>query len=159
MKIGQKDFAQYWEIIKTPTLVLIVWSVLGLIVSLISFSLYMKIFSSIAGWVISIAMLAFAGWIAVKDHKENIGVAAWSGALTGAIAGFVGAIISIIMFYTVPQLYELAIQSVVSQGIDAETVRSMLSITIYIGLITGPLISGVVGAILAAITGLIAKKV
>ena len=158
MKFGGKEFSDYWAIIKIPTLVLIAWAVLGFIFSIISFSLYQTIFSSVAGWILTIAVFSFIGWTTVKDHKGTVGIAAWGGALSGVIAGFIGAIIAILMFYFVPAFSQLAIAQATAQGADVAMVRNFMAIGIFIGLITGPLINGLVGAAISAIAGLIAKK-
>ena len=159
MKFAQKDFLDYWKIIKMPTLILIAWGILGFIISVVSFSLYVTIFSPIAGWFLTIMIFGFIGWTTVKDHKEKIKIAAWAGALSGAISGLVGAIISILTFYLVPEVMEAALQQVAQSGADLAAVQGFMAIGVFIGLITGPLISGIIAAIISAIAALIAKKV
>ena len=156
MKFAQKEFSDYWKIIKIPTYILIAWSVLGFIISIISFSLYTTIFSSLASWLLIIAVFGFIGWTTVKDHKEGVKISAWGGALAGIISGFIGAIIGIFMFYLVPEVIQAAI---VQAGADPAVVQGAMKIGIYISLITGPLISGIIGAVIAAIAALIAKKI
>ncbi len=56
-----------------------------------------------------IAVFGFIGWTMVKDHKKVVKTAAWGGALTRVIVGLVGAIISILMFYPVPEVIQSAI--------------------------------------------------
>jgi len=158
MKFAQKEFIDYWKIIKIPTYILIAWSALGLIVSIVSFSLFRSIFTPLVGYVLTIAVFGFIGWHTIKDYNESIKIAAWAGALAGIITGFVGAIIGILMFNLVPDMVQLAIQQAVAQGAPAETVQSFMAIGIYIGLITGPLLSGIIGAIISSIAALIAKK-
>lgn len=156
MKFANKEFSEYWKFIKVPTYVLIAWSVLGFITSIISFSLYATIFSSLANWILTIAVFSFIGWTAIKDHQQTKKIAAWSGALAGIIAGFAGAIISILMFYLVPEVIQAALAQA---GANAAAVEGFLKIGIYIGLITGSLVSGIFGAIIAVIAALIAKKI
>jgi len=156
MKFAQKEFKDYWKIIKIPTYILIAWSILGFLISIASFSLYATIFSPIASWILTIAVFGFIGWSTIKDHKETIKIAAWSGALTGIISGFIGAIIGIFMFYLVPEVIQAAIAQA---GANAAAVESFMAIGIFIGLITGPLISAIIGAIIAVIAALIAKKI
>jgi len=155
MKFANKEFKDYWEIIKIPAYILIAWSILGLIISIISFSLYVTIFSSLASWLLTIAVFGFIGWTTIKDHKETIKIAVWSGALAGIISGFIGAILGIIMFYLVPEVIQAAIAQA---GANAAAVESFIAIGIYIGLITGPLFSAIIGAIISAIAALIAKR-
>ncbi len=156
MRFANKEFKDYWKIIKIPTYVLIAWSLLGLLISIISFSLYTTIFSPLASWLLTIIVFGFIGWVTIKEHKETIKIAAWSGALTGIISGFIGAIIGIIMFHMVPEVIQAAMAQA---GANAASVESFMAIGIYIGLITGPLISAIIGAIISAIAALIAKKI
>jgi len=156
MKFANKEIKDYWKIIKIPTLILIAYNVLALIIGFISFELYTSIFSPIPGLVLTIAAFGFIGWHAVKDFKETVKVAAWAGAVSGVISGFVGAIIGIIMFYLVPDIILMAASQA---GADPSQIQGLLAIGIYIGLVTGPLFSGIIGAIISSITGLIAKKV
>ena len=158
MKFGGKEFSDYWKIIKIPTYVLIGWSIIGFIISIISFSLYLSIFSSSSGWFLLIGVFGFIGWMTIKDHKGTVKIAAWGGALSGAISGFIGAIIGILMFYFVPAILDYTI--VQAQGaMDAASLQGLMETMIYVGLITGPLISGIIGAAIAAVAALIAKKV
>ncbi len=159
MKFAEKEFSDYWKIIKIPTLILIGWSVLGFIISVVSFSLYATIFSPLAGWLLTIIIFGFIGWTVIKDHKEGVKIAAWAGALSGAISGFVGASISILMFYLVPEIIEAAMQQVAQAGGDIAAVQSFMAIGVFIGLITGPLVYAIIAAIISTIAALIAKKV
>lgn len=156
MKFANKEFSEYWKFIKVPTYVLIAWGTLSLIAGIISFSLYSTIFSPLAGVILTLAVFGFIGWTTVKDHKQGVRISAWAGALAGIISGFVGAILGIFMFYLVPEV----IQATIAQaGTEAAAIESFLKIGIYIRLITGPLFSGIFGAIISAITAFIAKKV
>ncbi len=159
MKFAEKEFKDYWKIIKISTYILIAWSLAALIVSKISFSLYLTIFSAPANWALTIVAFAFIGWTAIKDYKGTIKIAAWAGALAGIIVGFAGALIGILTFYLVPELVEYAITQAAAQGVPADTIRGFMSISIYVGLVTGPLITSLIGAALSSIAALIAKKV
>ena len=156
MKFSGKDFKDYWKIIKIPTYVFIGWSILGLILAIISFDLYGTVFNTASGLIFSIAVFGFVGWTAVKDHKQTIKISAWAGALTGVVSGFVGAIIGILMFYIVP---DIIFAAAAQAGADPSAIQGVMAIGIYIGLITGPLISGLIGALISSIGALIAKKV
>jgi len=159
VKFAEKEFDYYWKIIKIPLFVIIGWSVLGFIISLISFQTYQSIFSSISGILLGILVFGFIGWTTIKDHKGEIKHAAWAGALAGIIAGFVGGIIGVIMFYAVPQIASASIQQAVAKGAPHNVAENMIRIGAMIGIIVGPIMNGVIGTIIAAITGLIAKKV
>lgn len=159
MKFGDKEFQEYWKIIKTPTYILIAWSILSFVIGMISFSLYLTIFSPITGWILVIAVFSFIGWTVIKDHKLTIKFAAWSGALAGAISGIVVAVIRILMFHLVPQVIEAAIAQAAQAGLDASAMQSFMAIGVYTGLIIAPLISGIIGAIIASLGALVATKV
>jgi len=156
MKFAKKEFSDYWKIIKIPTYIMIAWSILGFILSIVSFSLYSMIFSAMAGWILVIAVFGFIGWTAVKDHNEGVKIAAWSGALSGVIAGFIGAVIAILMFYIAP---DVILQQAASTGVDISQLQSFMQIGLFIGLVTGPLLNGIIGAIISSIAGFIGKKV
>jgi len=156
MKFANKEFAEYWKIIRIPTYILIAWGILSFIISIVSFSLYATIFSPLASWVLTIAVFGFIGWTSIKDHNQTTKIAAWSGALAGIISGFIGAIIGILMFYFVPSVIQAALAQA---GTNAAAVEGFLKIGIYIGLVTGPLFSGIIGAIISIIAALIAKKI
>lgn len=156
MRFANKEFKDYWKIIKIPTYILIAWGLLGFIIGFISFSLYTTIFSPTASWILMIAVFGFIGWTSIKDHKQTTKIAAWGGALTGIISGFIGAIIGIFMFYLVPEVIQAAIAQA---GANAAAVESFMAIGIFIGLITAPLFSAMIGAIISAIAALIAKKI
>jgi len=79
--------------------------------------------------------------------------------LTGIIAGFIGAVISLIMFYLVPDLKEYTLSQAAAQGAPAASIEPFIAIGMYLGLITGPLVLAILGVIISAIAGLIAKKV
>lgn len=159
MKFANKEFSYYWKIIKIPTFILIGWSVLAFIISIISFDLYNTIFSPLAGWLLMLAVFGFIGWTTIKDHKESTGIAAWAGALAGAISGFIGAIISIFMFYLIPDVAQAALAQAAQAGADTAALQGLMAIGLFIGLITGPLISALIGAAIASIAALIAKKI
>lgn len=156
MKFANKEFSDYWKIIKVPTYILIAWSILGFIISIISFSLYATIFSPLAGIILIIAVFAFVGWTSVKDHKQGIKISAWAGALSGAIYAFIGGIVGILMIYFVPDvLFFQAAQA----GVDVASIEGTVKIFSFVGLIINPLFFGLIGAGVSAIAALIAKKI
>jgi len=155
MKFANKELKDYWKIIKIPTYILVAWALLGTILSIVSFSTYLTIFSPLASWILTIAVFGFAGWTAVKDHKERIKVAAWSGALIGVIVGLAGAVLSIILYFLFPSVIQATLQMA---GTNAAAAQDFLLIGLLIGFVTGPLINGIVGAIISVIAGLIASK-
>ncbi|MFH2027787.1 MAG: hypothetical protein ABIJ08_01485 [Nanoarchaeota archaeon] len=156
MKFGNKEFKEYWKIIKIPTYILVGWSIVGFILSIIAYDLYSSVFTGASGWVLMLSVFGFIGWSAIKDYKKDINFSAWSGAISGAISGMVGAVIAIIMFFTVP---EILLAAASQANMDTSTLQSMMQIGVYIGLVTGPLISGLIGSLISAISAAIAKKI
>ncbi|MFH1642998.1 MAG: hypothetical protein ABIC04_08950 [Nanoarchaeota archaeon] len=158
MKFADKDFLEYWKVIKIPTYILVAWGVLGFIISAVSFSLYQSVFAPVAGWILTVSAFGFIGWFGVKDHKVSLKFSAWAGALSGAISGFAGAGLGILMYHFVPEVIQAALAQTAASGVDAATLQSYMSIGIYIGLITGPLVTAIIGAIISTLASFIAQK-
>ena len=161
MKIAGKDFGFYWKIIEFPFYLLLLWVVASFVVSFVNFSLYLSIFSGYSGWIVSIAVFGIVGWVAVKDHKAKVSESAWCGAVLGVIIGFIGAVLGIVMAYAVPGLVDFSLQAALSQGaqVSRDMISTMVIIGSFVGLVTGPLFNGLIGAGIAALSGFIAKKV
>lgn len=159
MEFAEKEFGYYWKIIRTPLLILVVWSVAALVVAMVSYSAYESIFGGIAGLILSICVFGFVGWTTVKDYKGTVKLGAWAGALTGILIGLIGGAFGVLMVYLVPQLTSEAVKQATAAGAPAESVKGFIVIGAYFGLIIGPVVNGVIGAILSAIGAFIAKKV
>ena len=159
MEFGGKKFEFYWKIIQGPLYVLVGWNLIGFIVACFSYQTYMNIFSSLSGLVLSILIFGFIGWTAIKDYQGEIKHGAWSGALTGVISGLIGAVLSIGMFYLVPEMMQQSLTLAVQKGAPAETVKTFMQIGIFFNLLLAPLISGVIGALISVIASLIAQTV
>ncbi len=159
MEFAKKDFSYYWKIIKLPLLFLVAWSIIGVIVAKFAIEWYSSIFGSWQGIFIQLIVFGFIGYCIVAEHKGSVKQGAWAGAITGVIAGFIGAILALISYYLVPQLYETSIAQATARGASADMVRNFIKIGVYIGFITGPLFSGLIGAGISALSGLVTKKV
>lgn len=161
MKIAGKEFDFYWKIIKIPFYLYAAWILLSYAFSIFDFSLYISIFSGYSGYIIAIAVFAFVGWTAIKEHKTSIRETAWCGAVLGVIAGILGGVVGILSVYTVPGILEFSLQRASEAGssVSADVMRSMIMIGSFIGLVVGPIINGLIGAAISSITGLIAKKI
>lgn len=158
MQFAEKDFSYYWKVIKVPVIVLISWSIVAIVVAKLSMYWYQSIFSGWAGFIFQIAIFSFVGYAMVAENKGQIKNSAWAGALTGILAGSAGAILSIITINYVPELIEQSVRQAVAQGVPEATVRQMIKVGMYIGLVTGPLITGLLGALISGISGLVTKK-
>ncbi len=161
MGIGGKKLSEYWPVIKFPFYVLLAYYVLGFITAFIDLDIYFKIFSAWAALGLNIVVFGYAGWSAVEDHNFEIKNAAWSGAVLGMISSVVVAVISILAIYIVPGVLEAAVNRALaagSEGVTADMLRTITVVMAYVNLILGPIINGLIGAGIAAIGGLIGKK-
>jgi hypothetical protein len=158
MKFAGKDFGFYWKIIRWPLAIMVAWMLLGFFISLYSFSIYQTWFGGMAGYAVSLAIFIVIGYLAVTDNKSTVKEAAWAGALAGIITGFVSAILGILMAVLVPGMFDASIQQAVKAGADPELVKKMINIMTYVGLVTGPLFSGLIGAGISALSGVICRK-
>lgn len=160
MDFADKPFSFYWPYIRVPTLILVLWGLAAFVLSLISLDLYYSIFTSLNGIIVQVAVLSYVGFTIIDKCKKKAtpSHSAWGGALTGAMAGFAGAIFGILTIYLVPGILDVAIQQAVAQGADAGMVQAMAKIGTWVSLITGPLFGGLIGALVAWISGLISRK-
>jgi len=60
------------------------------------------------------------------------------------------------MFYIVP---DVILAAAAQAGADPSQIQGFMAIGIYIGLVTGPLFSGLIGALLSTIAAFIATKI
>lgn len=158
MEFSGKPFSFYWEKINLPFFVLLAWSIAALIVAFVSIETYSIIFSGVNNIIVQILVLAFVGYTMAEYKTTSCSQCAWGGALTGVLAGFVGAVVSLILIYTAPQILNQAITQATAQGADAGMVEVFARIGAWVGLITGPLIAGLLGGLIAWLAGLVTKK-
>jgi hypothetical protein len=158
MKFAEKKFSYYWDIVKVPIIILVLWSFAGLVMALFYYDEYRSTFSTAAGLIISLLCYSFVGYLCSKDCKGKVKHAAWSGAITGSVSGFIGAFVGLLSVSFVPRIIDDAVLIAVQNGAPAATARSMIEISTYLGFVTGPLFGGLIGAGVAAIAGLIACK-
>jgi len=72
MKLAEKQIKYYLHVVMVPTIVLVGWSLVGLVIAFFSYSTYRSIFSSTATLVLALAAYGFIGWTTIKDHKGKI---------------------------------------------------------------------------------------
>jgi hypothetical protein len=164
LAFAEKDFNYYWGIVSVPFYILLGWLLLGLILSLVHMDTYRLIFNNWATFVLGIAFFGFIGWTTVKDHKGEVKHAAWAGAIFGAFLGLAGAVVSILMLNLSPAMLEMTIQQGMARvppeaGMGRDMMQSYIMMGMYIGLITGPLFNGLIGALVSGISGAVSKKV
>jgi len=108
-------------------------------------------------WTVTIGAFAYIGYT-VKKKGATTGEAAKHGAFAGVVTGFVGAVLSIGALYVFPQIYADAIEKAVAQGAPRETMETFMRIGVYFGLLTGPIISALIGSAISAVSGALTKK-
>jgi hypothetical protein len=150
-----KTLKKMWGISEIPIYCLIFWSILS--VGLLATKLIDTTLQSILGWVVIISAYGYVGYHA-KAKGESIGFAAKTGAFAGVIVGFIGAIIGIISYYTMPDLFAQVLADAIENGAPAELTEKMMEIMVYVGLLIQPIFSAVIGALFSALGGLINRK-
>lgn len=144
---------KYWEFMEFPLIILIVWT---LIAALTPIQDYInKTLFTLISWSVTIFIF---GYIGKNSSKEGESVSAKIGAYVGVISGFVGAVVSVILFYTSPDVLLGIIEAASQSGADIETVKTFSKIGIFFGLIISPIFSGAIGALISWIGALIFKK-
>ncbi len=151
----EKGYKKMWEFAEIPVYVVIVWSIAAIILAGMGF--IGTTVQAVLGYIIIIAAFVYVGFM-VKKAGETTGYAAKTGAFAGAITGFAGGILGIISFYYFPAIYTEAINQAVAQGAPADMTRSIITIGVYVGLITGPIFSALIGAGLSALGSLLARN-
>jgi len=146
--------AEMWKTVEIPVYIMIGYSLI--IYLLVGMEIVGTSIQSWLGWVVSIGVFGYIGYL-VKKAKGTAGDAAKHGALAGAVVGFVGGILGIISYYYFPNIYADAINQAVAAGAPRDTVETMISITVYFGLLLGPIFQGIIGAVISAIGNAISK--
>lgn len=161
MNIAQKEFRDYWRVMKIPFMILALFSIAGLVYAYIDYKAYIGLFGGWTGYIISILVFGYLGWSSVKDYKFSVRQAAWSGAILGVIAGLFGAVLSVIMMFTVPGLLDFTVRQAIASGASAaqtDMIKTTVKIVTFAGLILGPLINALIGAAISSLGGFIGAK-
>jgi len=153
------------KILETTSLQLVILIVLGLVSVVIMQSLYSDITTieelyaasssplSMLSWLISIASLAVTAWAGYVWVRQEGGTAVdggKAGAVLSAVTGFINGIISVIFLNPVmTNLYQAA-------GVPQTS--SMMGVMAVISIISGVIVSAIIGFILGAIGGHFGKK-
>lgn len=160
MKFAGKQLDFYTPIITMPFVVLVCWSLVGLVAACVSAGLAMSAPFKYGGFLVPILVYGYVGWSAAKNYHATSGQSAWAGVLCGVAAGLAGAIIGIITIFMVPEITEQAINQAMAKGapISREFMEKMMLFGSFAGLILGPIMGGVMGAVFALIGSAIAPK-
>ena len=143
-EIKRKSLKEMWPDIEIPVAVLVVWNAVVLFLG-VDKMFSNKLFFSIIGWVISLAAFGYIGYSLARKKRGKEAVR--TGAYAGAVAGFAGAILSIIAYYLVPGIFNAQIVEAVKAGAEEGTVRLFLQISLFFGLVFAPVVNGLIGAL------------
>ena len=156
MMTKEENFKKIWELIELPVILMIAWTIISLAADFEG--LLGTTIASILGWMVTLLVFGYVGLIAVKN-SQTIGFSAKIGAITGAISGLVGAILTIGWYYIFPGRFANVIVQMMSAGMAEKAADSMLQVGLLFGIITGPIANAVLGTIIAVIAALIFSKV
>jgi hypothetical protein len=152
----KEGISAIWERIEFPFYTLLGWSVLS--TYLTGAKIVSNLFIlSLANWAVMLGAFGYVGYQTMRDSK-TIGFAAKHGAILGAITGFVSAGITIFSFHYYPHIFADALNNMIQQGLSAEQAKQYFQIGLYVGFITGPLFSSLIGAGISALGAFVFKK-
>jgi len=155
-KDDKKNFKYYWNFIDVPVIVLIVWTAITLVFPLKDYIPGLAF--SVISWAITILVFAYIGYVVIREKSNTTKNAAKAGAWAGAITGLGGAILTIAAYYISPGIFNETLQQMLKGGLDTNSAQLFLKIGIFSGLVTGPLISALIGALIAWISSLIFRN-
>lgn len=163
--VGGRPLEWYWPGIQWPVIIAGGWSILGLVFALVSWQLYIDIFTFPAlGTVIAFGSFLLAGYVLFMQRKAKAKEATWGGALVGIITGLIGLVVFFVMM-SQTQLLSWTLQEAMAkvaasgQAADPDMLRNMMKLTMTIGAVLGPVINGLFGALFGWFGYLLAKKI
>ena len=159
MLFAEKPVSYYWDYFKLPFYILLAWSVIGAILAFINFTTYQSIFTPLIGVIVQVLLFGFAGFTLYEEAKDaNLGLATWSGALMGVFMGFIGAIISLVLMFTLPAMTDVIVQQAAAKGVTLTASQiDMMKYLSFTSLISAPIVSGLFGAVCGLAGGAVAK--
>lgn len=146
--IGGKTLKEYFSIIKSPLLILIAMDaanfLAGFLVYLPVYGLGMlSVLIGMAVFVLSLGVGSFIGYSMIKEHSGNLYNALAAGTIAGVINGSISWILSILSIFAGIQL-----------GYYFSTsIWDMIAIGLFISLLSGIIIGGIVAVIGGLIAG------
>jgi cytochrome bd-type quinol oxidase subunit 2 len=154
--VKKKGIKELWDDIELPVIVLVVWGIIAVFFRIDQYFPNKILYSSLS-LVISLVVFGYIGYSLAKDKKEKDATRA--GAYAGVIVGLISAVITIISFYVMPELFSEQITTATKAGADPNTIKLFVQIGLYFGLIISPIISGAIGAFSSWVGSKIFKKV
>jgi len=156
----EKKFVSLFNIILIPSAILVAYTILT---SMLQKWIYLTSSQfqtglSIFGIFLQIACFGYIGFSLTKTNIKKSSLSFLAGLFSGAIVSFIGAIIGIISVYFFISSYSSAIDLLLEQGFSREMILINLQIASWINLILGPIVLGVIGAVVSWISFLIFKR-
>jgi len=142
--------------VKAATIPIIALVVLGVIGQ---FTGMVPLFGIIVGMVLflaSLMVLAWAGFMAVKQHGTDLVGGAVTGAVAGVVSGVINGVIGIVLFFLGIGATAAAMTSMGAAGVAIA--GTAMIVGLVIGLITGTIFSAIVGAVFGAVGAFVAQK-
>lgn len=160
----KKGLGFYFEIIKIPLIVMIVWSLAVLIASL-NLPQQLTIIVSLVSWLVIILIYGWTGFMTTRKVTDGEGgFGARAGAMLGVVSGFILALVSIVIFFGFPAVFNPLIERTMKtveeagQTISKEMLVTGMQISTAAGIIVNPLLYGLVGALFSGVAALIFRK-
>lgn len=137
-----------WKIIEMPVYAMVAWAAFTLFIPLENY-VGQTVFS-IVGWLVNLGVFGWVGYNAMHENKK-LGFASKCGAFSGAVGGFLGALVGIVAYNVVPERFVSTVQQIMaaSPQMTEEAAIQALSIGMYVGVLTGPIVSALIGAVIA----------
>ncbi len=146
--------ANIWDLIESSVIIYAVYSLLVMVLPVQTW-----IGTALSTVLSILVMLYVFGLVSYKVAKEKSDITpAKAGAYAGVAIGLISAVIGIISYYAYPEKIAQAIQAAVKQGVDAQTVQTMVQIGVYINIIIDPIIFALIGAFLSWLGFFVFKK-
>ncbi|ODS42904.1 MAG: hypothetical protein MSIBF_06470 [Candidatus Altiarchaeales archaeon IMC4] len=181
--IGGKKLSEYKEIIKTPLIVLVGWTLVSIAIgfglqfmmpgagqtetsgamteevvnelapSMVAIGISLVV--TVLGILVAIGVYGYTGWTAVKKHNGNLATGAIAGALLGLIASVISGVIGIIVML-VSIGTGVSGTEFDSEGGLAVSGLIMVPFVIILSLIIAPVVFAIIASVCGVIGALIA---
>lgn len=160
-KAVEKKIVSLFEIILIPSAILIAYTILTTTLQkwIYLTSSQVQTSLSIFGIFFQIACFGYIGFKLTKMNIKKTSLSFVAGLVSGIIVSFIGAIIGIISVYFFPSTYSSVMNMLLEQGFSREIILLNLQVASWINLILGPIVLGIIGAVVSWISFLIFRNI
>lgn len=161
--LGDKTFREYLQIIKTPVLIYLIWSILYTLVDFVLRLLTLLEILGIDAWIFSIIawfptllgmgvgliVYLYVGWSTAKKHGGTIAAGGIAGLFAGLFTGLIAALLEAVKALTVRVIEQFLIGYPLTAYFIGAVLAILAKVVIFIslGLFLG-LILGEIGAVI-----------